>query len=169
MTTLKVDLEEAIKTLKDLKETTPDRIRRARAEMDEARYDLIQQRLTVKWYTWVTRVIEALGPNWRLYGDDSYVEGYVDSAEGEEEVEVGGEVELYRPGETEEDEGYKVYLEGIGQARLDWICPTTENWEELDVGGESATHIASVINEKVAELELAVKAAKAAKVTKETE
>jgi hypothetical protein len=160
MTALKVDLEDAIKTLKDLKETTPDRIRRAREEMDEARYDLIQQRLTVKWYTWVTRMIEALGPDWQLYADDSYVEGYVDSAEGEEEIEVGGEVVLYRPGETEDDEGYKVYLDCIiGQARLDWLCPTTENWEELDVSGESAKHLASVINEKVAEL----RAAKAAK------
>jgi len=150
MTALKVDLEDAIETLKDLKESTPDRIRRLREEMDEARFDLASQRLLVKWYTWVTQLVEALGPDWQIAGDSSSVDGEVN--DGEAEVYIGGEVEFYHPGTAEDDEGFTLYTEEIGRVGLNWMCSTTEEWEELDVSGETAAHVASVINAKIAEV-----------------
>lgn len=156
MTTLNVDLQDAIKTLKDLKESTPERIRSLREEMNQARFDLVSQRLLVKWYTWVTKLIEALGPDWRITGDGSYVDGYVDE-DGDEDVYIGGQVELYCEVEEDKGDGFALYTEEIGRAYLSWQCPTTEEGMDLDVSGETAAHVASVINAKIAEVRASAK------------
>lgn len=155
MTSLNVDLQDAIKTLKDLKESTPERIRGLREEMNQARFDLVSQRLLVKWYTWVTQLIEALGPDWRITGDGSYVDGYADTDIGDGEVYIRGEIELER--EDEGAERYTLCIEDVGGAHLFWECPTTEKGMELILFGESAAHVASVINAKVAEVRASAK------------
>lgn len=160
MTSLNVDLEDAIKTLKDLKESTPERIRSLREEMNRARFDLVSQRLLVKWYTWVTRLIEALGPDWRITGDGSYVDGYADFEDGDEDVYIvyiGGEIELYCEAEEDNGDGFALCIEDVGGAHLFWECPTTEKGMDLDVRGETAAHVASVINAKVAEVRASAK------------
>lgn len=157
MTSLNVDLQDAIKTLKDLKESTPERIRGLREEMNQARFDLVSQHLLVKWYTWVTQLIEALGPDWRITGDGSYVDGYVDTDIGDDEVYIGGQVELYCEAEEDDGDGFALCTEEIGRACLNWMCPTTREWDDLDVSGESAAHVASVINAKVAEVRASAK------------
>jgi len=158
MAELKVNLEEATQVLKDLTESTPARIRRAREELNDARFDLIQQRLLVKWYTWVTQMIEALGPDWEMCGDGSSIDGCVDMEDGDEEVYVTGEVEFYLVDEANDPADVHLCLEAIGEARLFWSIGPEEG-ADLIMCGDTATDVAAGINEKVAELR-AVKAAK---------
>jgi hypothetical protein len=158
MTALKVNLEEATQVLEDLTKSTPERIKQLREELNDARFDLIQQRLLVKWYTWVTQMIEALGPDWEMCGDGSSVDGCVDMEDGDEEVYVTGEVEFYLVDEANDPADVHLCLEAIGEARLFWSVGPEEG-ADLIVCGDTATDVASVINEKVTELR-AVKAAK---------
>jgi hypothetical protein len=165
VTKLNMDLDKAVRTLKELTASTPERIRKLREEIDDERFALLQQRLFVKWYTWVTQVIEALGPDWKLAGDNSYVDGYVDSEEGDEEIYLGGEVEFYLVDEANDPGDVHLCLEGVGSARLFWQFPEPDRGGDLIVCGDTATDVAAGINEKVAEL----RAAKAAKTVKEAE
>jgi len=154
MTQLNVDLEDAIKTLKDLKESTPDRIRRLREEMVEARFDLASQRLLVKWYTWVTQLIEALGPDWRLIGDNSEIE--VVPGEG---PEIYGAVELNLGGDIEGVGGFTLELsQEPGNVCLRWTCPVVKNQEmDLVLFVATAVRAAFAINEKIAEVRASAK------------
>jgi hypothetical protein len=158
MTALKVNLEEATQVLNDLTKSTPERIKQLREELNDARFDLIQQRLLVKWYTWVTQMIEALGPDWEMCGDGSSIDGCVDMEDGDEEVYIVGEVEFYLVDEANDPADVHLYLEAISEARLFWSIGPEEG-ADLIMCGATAAVVAAGINEKVTEL----RAAKAAK------
>jgi len=158
MTTLKVNLEEATQVLKDLTKSTPERIKQLREELNDARFDLIQQRLLVRWYTWVTQMIEALGPDWEMCGDGSSIDGCVDMEDGDEEVYIVGEVEFYLVDEANDPADVHLCLEAIGEAHIFWSIGPEEG-ADLIMCGDTATDVAAGINEKVVEL----RAAKAAK------
>lgn len=150
MASLKVEDLDAERTkLASLRVRLPMRVQVLRDRIEEAQYEVAHQRLLVGWYTWVTQVIEALGPDWRLIGDSTEICMAEDTLD-----EVYGAVELCLGGDTEGVGGYTLELsQEPGNICLRWTCPVVDNQKmDLDLFVGTATHAASVINAKIAEV-----------------
>lgn len=154
MTTLKVvDLAAERKKLVSLQILLPERVRRLRDAIKEAEREVGLQYVTVKWYSWVADVLEALGPEWQLIGDSTEI------CMGDEGPEIFGAVELCLDEPCLAGGDFDLELsQEPGSVCLRWTCPVVKNQEmDLILFVETAAHAASTINEKVAEVRASVK------------
>jgi hypothetical protein len=156
MPSLKVeDLEAERKKLAALQVRLPERVRKLRDKIWEAGEECAHQRTLVRWYSWVTEVIEALGPDWRLIGDSTDIVTD-DETEG---PEIFGEVELNLGGDTEGVGGFSLELsQEPGNVCLRWTDPVVKNLDmDFIAFFETAQHAATVINETIAEVRASAK------------